>query len=90
MIRDLQYTFDELLSETPWMDEKMKIVAKEKLEYMITIMGYPDFTIDNYLLDKLYENLRICKYDHYGNSQRIRAFRFAYQLSTLPSRDRAL
>lgn len=72
------------------MDDEMKYAAITKLKNMITIMGYPDFITDSVALDQFYENLRICKWDHYGNAQRIRAFKFAYQLSQLSKRNRAL
>lgn len=88
MIKDLQHTFKDLILDIPWMDKKMKEIAKDKLKNMITIMGYPDFITDVNALDKFYDNLDICEWDHYSNAQKIRAFKFSYQLSQLPERDR--
>lgn len=91
MIKNIQRIFKEMLTtEISWMDEKMKQTALSKLENMITIMGYPNFITNPDYVDDFYKNLDIFYWDHYGNAQRLRAFKFAYQLSTLSHRDRAL
>lgn len=89
-MRSIQRMFHEILYETTWMNEEMKNFALYKLDNIITIMAYPDFIPDAKALNKFYENLRICKWDNYGNAQRLRAFRYAYQLSQLSTRDREL
>lgn len=90
MIRDLQNSFKEIVNEITWMDEDSKAVAIQKVNNMITILGYPDFVSNKTLLDKFYENVKICKWDNYGNSRRIRAFKQAYQISQIAERDRTL
>ncbi|KAJ8982592.1 hypothetical protein NQ317_005064 [Molorchus minor] len=88
MIRDLQSSFMEIIDEATWMDEESKTVAVQKVENMVTLLGYPDFADNKTLLDRFYENVRICKWDNYGNSKRIRAFKQAYQISQVANRDR--
>ncbi|KAJ8954193.1 hypothetical protein NQ318_005788 [Aromia moschata] len=88
MVRDLQASYKEVLDEITWMDDASKAVAVRKVENMVTILGYPSFVSNKTLLDKFYENVRICKWDNYGNSKRIRAFKQAYQISQVAKRDR--
>ncbi|KAG5878476.1 hypothetical protein JTB14_003163 [Gonioctena quinquepunctata] len=88
MIRDLQRTYRETLQNVTWMDNTTKANAIEKFDNMITIFGYPDFVPEPDRLDKFYENLRICKWDNYGNTKRMKAFKNAYQISQVAKRDR--
>ncbi|KAJ8969344.1 hypothetical protein NQ314_001805 [Rhamnusium bicolor] len=90
MIRDLQSSFKEIIDEITWMDDASKAVAILKVNNMVTLLGYPDFVANRTLLDQFYENVRICKWDNYGNSRRIRAFKQAYQISQVANRDRTL
>lgn len=90
MIKDLQNSFKDVINETSWMDDKSKAFAVEKINNMITLLGFPDFVSNKTLLDKFYENVRICKWDNYGNSRRIRAFKQAYQISQVGQRERTL
>ncbi|KAJ8916562.1 hypothetical protein NQ315_000206 [Exocentrus adspersus] len=88
MIRDLQDSFKEIIGEITWMDDESKAVAVQKVRNMVTMLGYPDLVSNKTTLDKFYENVRVCKWDNYGNSWRIRAFKQAYQISQLAKRDR--
>uniref|UniRef100_V5GXP8 Neprilysin-2 n=1 Tax=Anoplophora glabripennis TaxID=217634 RepID=V5GXP8_ANOGL len=88
MIKDIKNSFTEIMNQTTWMDEQSKTVAIQKINNLVTIMGYPDFVSNKTLLDRFYENVRICKWDNYGNSRRIRAFKQAYQISQVEKRDR--
>ncbi|XP_030760207.1 neprilysin-11-like [Sitophilus oryzae] len=89
LIEDLQTTFKEVINETDWMDETSKEAALRKVHNIITLLGYPRFTSNSFLLDQFYENLPICKWDHYGNSKILRAFKQAYVLNMFSKRDRA-
>lgn len=83
MIADLQDAFDEMIVESEWMDEGTKGKALNKVEKMITLLGYPDFCNDTIHVDKYYENVRSCEWDHFGNIQRIRALNQAEQFSQM-------
>uniref|UniRef100_A0A6P7GBB3 Neprilysin-4-like n=1 Tax=Diabrotica virgifera virgifera TaxID=50390 RepID=A0A6P7GBB3_DIAVI len=88
LIEDLTDSFRELIQNTTWMDTQSKEDAVAKLKRMIMILGHPDISYDKENLDKFYENLKICKWDHYGNSIRIKAFKNAYQISQISKRER--
>lgn len=90
MLQDLQNSFSEIISESSLMNDTIKEIALKKLQNMNTILAFPDFVTYRSKLNKFYQNLRICKWDNYGNSERIRAFKQAYQLSQLEKRDRTL
>lgn len=91
MVRDLTDAFLEVVDESAWMDEPTKEAAKKKAEQMITLLAYPDFVEDERLVDAFYENLGVCGWDHFGNSQRLRAFGKALDYSNVgKARDREL
>lgn len=83
MFQGIQAAFKEILTESEWMDAESREAALQKAEKMFLMLAYPDFVEDKTTLDKFYENVRICQWDHYGNSQRIRAYKQAYKFSLL-------
>ncbi|XP_057663700.1 neprilysin-11-like [Diorhabda carinulata] len=89
LIQDLQDSYKEIIENTTWMDQQSKEKALAKFENMIIILGHPDISYDKRKLDRFYDNLRICKWDHYGNFIRLKAFKNAYQISQVAKRDRS-
>lgn len=83
MVEDLREVFNDILNESDWIDETSKEKALQKAANMITLLGFPDFAADSKRLDQYYQNLRICEWDHFGNAQRMRAFRQAVQFSQM-------
>lgn len=81
MVDDLQDAFDDIIRESDWIDDETKEKALKKSGNMITLLGFPDESNDTKLLDEYYENIRICEWDHFGNSQRLRAMQQAIQFS---------
>lgn len=91
MVQDLQNAFYDVIAESEWMDNSTKQAATNKAKEMITLLAYPDFVEDEEQLDGFYENLRVCTWDHFGNSQRLRAFSKALDYSAVTKeRDREL
>lgn len=89
MVSDLQDAFQEVLNSSDWMDDDTKQKALYKAQQMVTLLGYPEYAEDAELLDKYYENLRVCGWDHFGNAQRLRAFRLAVNFAEIgKERDR--
>ncbi|XP_017781708.1 PREDICTED: membrane metallo-endopeptidase-like 1 [Nicrophorus vespilloides] len=86
MISDLQAAFQDILDEAEWMDEASREKAKDKANNIITLLGYPDYAYQIDLLNEQYENLRVCSCDHFGNSQRLRAFEQANNMKLLGSK----
>ena len=70
------------------MDDESKSAARRKVTNMLINLGYPHFVSDVRELDRFYENLEICKWDNYGNTKRLRAFKQAVVLNMLERRDR--
>lgn len=77
MILDLNEAFTDILKTSGWLDDVTRERALKKIQNMITLLGYPCFVENHKRIDEYYENLRICKWDHFGNSQRLRAFKLA-------------
>lgn len=83
MMIDLAVTFAKSLSSLDWMDTSSKKASLEKAKYMAALIGLPDFVHNKKALDELYEDLEIKKWDNYGNSQRLRAFKQAYSFAQM-------
>lgn len=91
MIQDLQNAFLDVIADSEWMDDTTKQSAINKAKEMITLLAYPDFVENQQAIDDFYENLRVCTWDHFGNSQRLRAFAKALDYSIITkTRDREL
>lgn len=55
MVTELGRAFKGMLKETEWMDEITKKKALNKIEEMISLVGYPDFIRSNKELDNYYK-----------------------------------
>lgn len=89
MVKDLRESFKDLIMESTWMDDACKTKALVKLDKMVTILGYPEFAANKTEIEKFYENFRVCKWNNYGNTLNLRAFKLAYHYSQVLKRDRA-
>lgn len=83
MVSDLHDAFKDILAQADWIDDETKDKCSLKANNMITLLGYPEYSEDETLLDNFYGNFRICSWDHFGNSQRIRAFRQALKFKEI-------
>lgn len=84
MIQKIQLSFSNLMDENDWMDEESKKRALTKVEKMISLLAYPEEIVENgTALDKFYENLRICTWENYGNTQRLRSFKQALHFASI-------
>ncbi|KAM9126786.1 endothelin-converting enzyme-like 1 isoform 1-T1 [Pangshura tecta] len=55
LVEDIKHTLDQRLDELDWMDEETKRAARAKLQYMMVMIGYPDFLLKPDAIDKEYE-----------------------------------
>lgn len=83
MVSDLQVAFEGILREADWLDDITREKALQKASKMISTLGYPNFVKNSTMVDYYYENVRICKWEHFGNAQRLRAFRQASNFALL-------
>ena len=54
---NLRLAFEDLLTESVWMDAETQVLAKENAELMVQLVGYPDWFPDNTELDNYYAYL---------------------------------
>uniref|UniRef100_A0AC34FHN9 Uncharacterized protein n=1 Tax=Panagrolaimus sp. ES5 TaxID=591445 RepID=A0AC34FHN9_9BILA len=66
MIEDLQAAFREILLETDWMEDETRKYALEKANDMQSLIGYPDFILNDTALDEYYDNLTLSDGDNYS------------------------
>lgn len=66
MIDNLHGSFREILISNDWMDNKTRAFALHKDEKMQSLIGYPDFVLNDAELDKYYETLRLSEGDTYA------------------------
>lgn len=89
MIKELQHAFLELMISNNWMDTETKKLAQQKADALLVQMGFPDEADDEIQLNQHFKPLRICRYDHFGNMNRLRAFSLKRSLVILDEpRDR--
>ncbi|KAM7161003.1 endothelin-converting enzyme-like 1 [Macrochelys suwanniensis] len=55
LVEDIKHTLDQRLDELDWMDEETKRAARAKLQYMMVMIGYPEFLLNPDAIDKEYE-----------------------------------
>ncbi|NXE58111.1 ECEL1 protein, partial [Casuarius casuarius] len=55
LVEDIKYILDQRLDELDWMDEETRKAARAKLQYMMVMIGYPDFLLTPEAIDKEYE-----------------------------------
>jgi len=54
LVNDIRSAFVDLLDESVWMDTETQVLAKEKAELIVQLVGYPDWLPDNVELDNFY------------------------------------
>ncbi|KAG5837000.1 hypothetical protein ANANG_G00234600, partial [Anguilla anguilla] len=54
LVEDIKHSLDVRLQELDWMDAETKEAARAKLQYMMVMMGYPDFLLKPELIDEEY------------------------------------
>ncbi|XP_067417138.1 endothelin-converting enzyme-like 1 isoform X2 [Emydura macquarii macquarii] len=55
LVEDIKHTLDQRLDELDWMDKETKRAARAKLQYMMVMIGYPDFLLNPAAIDQEYE-----------------------------------
>ncbi|XP_044261198.1 uncharacterized protein LOC123009135 [Tribolium madens] len=81
LFHDIKKTFKRSLIINDWVSDNERNALIEKLDDIEIFLGYPEFITNTTTLDTFYENVGICEWDNYGNSQRIRAFKQAYSFA---------
>lgn len=74
MVKELQTSFREVLSETDWIDNSTRRLALKKLESMSLKIGYPDYILSRSKLDEKYANLHIYPDKYFENTLNVLKF----------------
>eukprot|EP00094_Tigriopus_californicus_P009374 TCALIF_09039-PA protein Name:"Similar to ECE1 Endothelin-converting enzyme 1 (Bos taurus)" AED:0.18 eAED:0.18 QI:17/0/0/0.68/0.73/0.75/16/0/656 len=81
LVTDLRGAFKELVTESVWMDTDTQVLAQDKADQIIQLVGYPDWIIDDEELDQRYETYpETSDSNHFDN---IKGTMYAYQTLSL-------
>ncbi|XP_058389201.1 endothelin-converting enzyme-like 1 [Diceros bicornis minor] len=78
LVEDIKYILGQRLEELDWMDAETKAAAQAKLQYMMVMVGYPDFLLKPEAVDKEYE-FDVHEKTYFKNI--LNSIRFSIQLS---------
>ncbi|XP_038601119.1 endothelin-converting enzyme-like 1 [Tachyglossus aculeatus] len=78
LVEDIKYILGQRLDELDWMDAETKAAARAKLQYMMVMVGYPDFLLKPEAIDKEYE-FEVHEKTYFKNI--LNSIRFSIQLS---------
>lgn len=84
MIQNIRASFNELLSDVPWMDETTRDVAKEKADAIQEKIGYPDYILNNTALDEDYEGMEMDPEKYFENVLKMLNIATQINLKNLP------
>ncbi|XP_046473298.1 neprilysin-4 isoform X1 [Neodiprion pinetum] len=71
MTQEIQQSFRELLKKTSWIDDDTKQLAGEKVDDMLLRIGYPDFILEQHLLNERYKDVVISSDKYFENTLNI-------------------
>ncbi|XP_046737494.1 neprilysin-4-like isoform X3 [Diprion similis] len=71
MTQEIQQSFRELLKKTSWIDDDTKQLAGEKVDDMLLRIGYPDFILEQNLLNERYKDVVISSDKYFENTLNI-------------------
>ncbi|XP_078521517.1 endothelin-converting enzyme-like 1 [Lissotriton helveticus] len=78
LVEDIKHILDQRLDELDWMDKETKSAARAKLQYMMVMIGYPDFLLKAEAIDKEYE-FEVHEKEYFKNI--LNSIRFNIKLS---------
>ncbi|XP_077893726.1 endothelin-converting enzyme 1-like isoform X2 [Ictidomys tridecemlineatus] len=90
MILEIKKAFEESLSTLKWMDEDTQKSAKEKMDAIYNMIGYPNFIMDPKELDKVFNDYTAVPDLYFENAMQFFNFSWrvtADQLRKAPNRD---
>ena len=86
MIKSIKESFVKKFEEIAWMDEETRLLAKEKVNYVDELIGYPDFLENDELLNLRYKELNIDENDYFGNEIRLIQYAMKSEIVTYRTR----
>ncbi|PFX31914.1 Endothelin-converting enzyme 2 [Stylophora pistillata] len=67
LVDDIREAFEQNILELDWMDEKTKSLAIQKAKMMAENIGFPDYIVDDKLLDEEYKNVNCNQSTYFEN-----------------------
>jgi len=86
MIKSIKESFVKKFEEIEWMDEETRLLAKEKVNYVDELIGYPDFLENDEQLNLRYQELNIDENDYFGNEIRLIQYAMKSEIDTYRAR----
>lgn len=83
MVDQIRSEFKEMLRKNSWMDPETKLRAAEKVDAIITHIGYPDELYDDAKLDEYHQNIEVDDTNYLKSVLNINKFYMNYQLNLL-------
>lgn len=83
MVDQIRHAFKETLRKNTWMDPETKLRAAEKVDAIITHIGYPDELYDDAKLDEYHRHINVDAANYLRSVLSINKFYMDYQLSLL-------
>lgn len=71
MLENIRTAFNQLVQQTNWMDEQTKLSTLEKSDAMKSLIGFPEWILDDGELDDFYENIKLNETTHLKNMMDI-------------------
>lgn len=88
IVNGIRNEFEGILRTASWMDEKTRHSAIDKLNAMSAYIAYPDELLDNLVIEKYYQNLKMDESSYFLSNLAMSKYESDYKLSLLrtPSR----
>lgn len=84
MVTNLRTAFKELVGESLWMDLETQGKAKEKVDLMLQLLGYPEWVASEQGIDEFYNGVRKPQVDsHTANVVGVKTFVSSKELESL-------
>lgn len=74
MINHLKDAFGREINQLTWMDEKTKRAAQEKLDNLVFIVGYPDWSKNAEKVDEYYKDIDFVHDSYFENAVSVQYF----------------
>jgi predicted metalloendopeptidase len=82
LINSIKKAFINNFENIAWMNSVTRKLAEEKVNFMDTLIGYPDFIGDDKALNSKYKDLKIVEDDYFGNEIRLIEFTMKAEILT--------
>ncbi|XP_031626236.1 neprilysin-2-like isoform X2 [Contarinia nasturtii] len=83
MVEQIRKEFKDVLKKNEWMDAKTKLAANNKVDAIVTHIGYPDELYDDKKLEEYHKTIEINSTNYLASILNINKFYMNYELDSL-------